>query len=153
VDECKPLSGGGDGGEDGGGGGGGRVTVGDLHDMAALCPGSLQLTACALVPAAGEFGDPIESSDANAFTEAGAGSGIESGETVDMLLSVTEPNNGQTARDLPLSEDHAGGGVGGGGGGGGGMVISPVATPLIWSFDHARRIIHVSMVIAPNQKQ
>ena len=28
-----------------------------------------------------------------------------------------------------------------GGGGGGGMVISPIPAPLIWSFDHIRRIV------------
>lgn len=42
---------------------------------------------------------------------------------------------------------------GGGSGGGEGMVISPIPTPPIWSLDHTRRIIHVSMVISPNKKQ
>jgi hypothetical protein len=37
--------------------------------------------------------------------------------------------------------------------GGGGMVIAPIPTPLIWSFDHTRRIVHVSMVNSPNHEQ
>ena len=33
------------------------------------------------------------------------------------------------------------------------MVISPIPTSLIWSFDHTRRSSYVSMVISPDQKQ
>jgi hypothetical protein len=59
----------------------------------------------------------------------------------------------------PMGTAEAGGGGGGGGGGSGGdsgggsMVISPIPAPLIWSFDHTRRISYVSMVISPDQKQ
>ena len=33
------------------------------------------------------------------------------------------------------------------------MVISPIPTPRIRSFNHTRRIIHVSMIISPNHKE
>ena len=38
--------------------------------------------------------------------------------------------------DRKGSSGNINGGGGGGGGGGRGMVISPIPTPLIWSFDH-----------------
>ena len=42
---------------------------------------------------------------------------------------------------------------GGRGNGGSGMVVPPIPTPLTWSFDHTRRIIHVSLVMSPHQRQ
>jgi hypothetical protein len=83
--------------------------------MAALCPGSLQLSAYALADDDGDINDtngdgppsmpPFSSSSAAAvdvpFGVTSTSTGRET--TVDMLLSVSAPKPGRTARDFPLA--------------------------------------------------
>jgi DEAD/DEAH box helicase domain-containing protein len=75
------------------------VTLDDLHVMAALCPGSLRLTPCA-----------HRRVDANEEEGGGGGGGGGGGaatadDEIDVLLRVTAPTPGRSARDVPIREE------------------------------------------------
>ena len=75
------------------------ITPVDLRAMAALCPSSLRLTAVAL--AEDRRDTALLSSDRRATNGDGDGGRDDMGETPDVLLAVTLPHAGRSARDFP----------------------------------------------------